>query len=83
MGGKWEQGLGRWCALALATLPNMTLPSDVGPSRHYYLDDGAEPKLDFSEPGWAIPTNRPGLGVDLSDGIEVVRHHELYPELTR
>jgi len=77
VGGKWEQGLGRWCALALATLPNMTLPSDVGPSRQYYLDDGAEPKLEFVEPGWVTPTDRPGLGVRLCDDAEVVRIREL------
>jgi o-succinylbenzoate synthase len=77
VGGKWEQGLGRWCALALATLPNMTLPSDVGPSAQYYLDDGAEPKLEFIEPGWVTPTDGPGLGVSLSDRADIVRTHEL------
>jgi o-succinylbenzoate synthase len=79
VGGKWEQGLGRWCALALATLPNMTLPSDVGPSSHYYLDDGTRPALEFSRPGWVIPTDRPGLGTELSDSVEVVRIRELVP----
>ncbi|BCL17531.1 o-succinylbenzoate synthase [Micromonospora sagamiensis] len=77
VGGKWEQGLDRWCALALATLPGMTLPSDVGPSRNYYLDDGVEPKLDVVEPGWAEPTDRPGLGADLTDTVEVTRIQEI------
>lgn len=73
VGGKWEQGLGRWCAVALATLPGMTLPSDVGPSRLYYVDDAVEPKLDFAEPGWAQPADRPGLGAELTETAEIVR----------
>lgn len=77
VGGKWEQGLGRWCAVALATLPGMTLPSDVGPSRDYYLDDAAAPRLDFVAPGWAQPSQRPGLGAELTGTAEVTRFHEL------
>ena len=77
VGGKWDHGLGRWCALALATLPNMTLPSDVGPSSEYYVDDGAEPKVEFCEPGWVMPSPGSGLGAVLSDDVNVVRELEL------
>lgn len=77
IGGKWDQGLGRWCSVAMATLPNMTLPSDVGPSRYYYLDDGVQPKLEFDRPGWVVPTGQPGLGAVLTDSLEVVRYQEL------
>lgn len=79
IGGKWEQGLGRWCALALATLPGVTLPSDVGPSRNYYVSDGADRPLEFTEPGWAIPTSRAGLGVVLSGSADIVQSLELTP----
>lgn len=77
VGGKWDQGLGRWCALALATLPGMTLPSDIGPSRDYYLADGADHQLEFTEPGWVTPTSRPGLGVALADDAKVLQVREI------
>jgi O-succinylbenzoate synthase len=77
IGGKWDQGLGRWCAVALATLPGVTLPSDIGPSRHYYLDDGVDYPLEFCSPGWVMPTDRPGLGVTLSGSVEIVDQREI------
>lgn len=77
VGGKWDHGIGRWCALALATLPGMTLPSDVGPARLYYPDDGVQPRLDFTEPGWAVPVDAPGLGAALAPGADVTRVAEL------
>jgi O-succinylbenzoate synthase len=83
VGGKWEQGLGRWCAVALATLPGMTLPSDVGPSSHYYLADGVDHPLEFSEPGWVTPATRAGLGVLLSPDAEIVDQRELSVEAAR
>jgi O-succinylbenzoate synthase len=83
IGGKWEQGFGRWCAVAMATLPGVTLPSDVGPSRHYYLDDGVDHPLEFSEPGWVTPSTRPGLGVALSPDVEIIEQRELSIEAAR
>lgn len=83
VGGKWDQGLGRWCALALATLPGVTLPSDVGPSRHYYVDDGVDHPLEWTEPGWVTPSDRPGLGVALSENVTIVDMREIAPEGVR
>lgn len=77
VGAKWDHGIGRWCGLAFATLPNMTLPSDVGPSDDYYTDDGTAPRVSFSRPGWVTPLNEPGLGADPSGGVEVVRERAL------
>ncbi|MCP9943855.1 o-succinylbenzoate synthase [Streptomyces somaliensis] len=77
MGGKWDQGIGRWTNLALATLPNMTLPSDVGPSDGYYRDDGALPRLVFHEPGWVRPLARPGTGVEPTGTLKVEKEKEL------
>lgn len=73
VGGKWDQGIGRWTNVALATLPNMTLPSDVGPSDGYYDDDGAEPRLGFAEPGWVLPRAEPGTGVLPTGTLKVER----------
>jgi O-succinylbenzoate synthase len=83
VGGKWDQGLGRWCALALATLPGVTLPSDIGPSRYYYVDDAADRPLEFSEPGWVTPSDLPGLGVVLSEDATIVDMRELTPDGAR
>lgn len=83
VGGKWDQGLGRWGIVALATLPGVTLPSDIGPSKHYYLDDGADHPLEFTKPGWVMPTDRPGLGVSLSGTVTVIDKREIVPEEVR
>jgi len=77
VGAKWDQGIGRWTNLAMATLPNMTLPSDVGPSDTYYTDDGAEPRLVFQEPGWVVPRGEPGSGVHPTGTLKVEREKEL------
>ncbi|HVB41350.1 MAG TPA: o-succinylbenzoate synthase [Streptosporangiaceae bacterium] len=73
VGAKYELGLGRWTNLALATLPNMTLPSDVGPSHRYYVDDGADPTLEFTRPGWVSPLPAPGIGAVLTSGVSTDR----------
>ncbi len=77
VGGKWDQGIGRWTNLALATLPNMTEASDVGPSDTYYDDDGAEPRLAFDAPGWVKPLARPGTGVEPTGTLRTERYLEL------
>jgi o-succinylbenzoate synthase len=76
VGAKWEQGIGRWTNLALATLPNMTLPSDTGPSSAYYVDDGVEPKVRFTEPGTVAPLDAPGTGVRPTGALAVAREKE-------
>jgi len=83
VGGKWDHGIGRWCALALATLPGMTMPSDVGPSRFYYTDDGVAPRLEFTEPGLVRPLEAPGLGASLSEQARVTKTAELTPAAYR
>jgi o-succinylbenzoate synthase len=77
VGAKWDQGIGRWCGIAFASLPNMTLPSDCGPAGGYYHDDGATPQVSFSEPGWVMPLAKPGIGAEPSGGTEVVRERVL------
>jgi O-succinylbenzoate synthase len=79
IGGKWDQGFGRWCAVALASLPGITLPSDVGPAELYYRDDGVDPRLEFCEPGWVRPLAGAGLAATLSEQADVTRFAELIP----
>jgi o-succinylbenzoate synthase len=77
VGGKWDHGIGRWTNVALATLPNMTLPSDVGPSDAYYVDDGARPRLAFQRPGWVSPLDAPGTGARPTGALKVARETDV------
>ena len=65
-GGMLESGIGRAYNVALASLPNFTLPGDISPSARYWSRDIiTEPwKMD---PGGmvAVPVERPGIGVDV------------------
>lgn len=83
VGAKYELGVGRWTNLALATLPNMTLPSDVGPADRYYLDDGVDRAVRFDEPGVVRPLAGPGIGVTPTDGVETIREIALTPASLR
>lgn len=77
VGAKYELGVGRWTNLALATLPNMTLPSDVGPAGRYYVHDGVDRSVAFDTPGLVTPLVAPGIGAVPTDGVATVRELEL------
>jgi len=68
-GGMLETGLGRAANVALAALPNFTLPGDTSASGRYYAQDIVEPFV-LDGGTLAVPTG-PGLGVSpLSDALE-------------
>lgn len=71
-GGMLETGIGRACNIALASLPNFSIPGDVSPSARYWEKDIVTPEWTTCEPGRiAVPLDRPGLGVDIDlDRIE-------------
>ncbi|QNP68343.1 o-succinylbenzoate synthase [Streptomyces roseirectus] len=77
VGAKWDQGIARWTNIAVATLPNMTEASDVGPSSTYYLDDGVEPPVVFHTPGFVLPGTGPGTAAEPTGTLTVERHTEL------
>jgi O-succinylbenzoate synthase len=60
-GGMLETGLGRAANVALAALPNFTLPGDTSASGRYYEEDITEPFV-LVDGRLAVPTG-PGLGV--------------------
>jgi O-succinylbenzoate synthase len=60
-GGMLETGLGRAANVALAALPNFTLPGDTSASARYFADDLTEPFV-LRDGRLAVPTG-PGLGV--------------------
>ncbi|HZQ81459.1 MAG TPA: o-succinylbenzoate synthase [Gaiellaceae bacterium] len=70
-GGMLETGLGRAANVALAALPNFTLPGDTSASGRYYAQDIVEPFV-LDGGTLAVPTG-PGLGVvPLEDELEQV-----------
>ncbi len=79
MGGMLETGLGRAGNVAMAALPNFTLPGDTSASDRYYRRDITEPFV-MREGRLAVPDG-PGLGVtvdeaylkELTTSVEVVR----------
>jgi O-succinylbenzoate synthase len=60
-GGMLETGLGRAANVALAALPNFTLPGDTSASARYFADDLTEPFV-LDDGRLAVPAG-PGLGV--------------------
>jgi len=63
-GGMLESGVGRAYNVALASLPNFTLPGDLSPSARYWERDVVTPEWTMDAEGLvAVPLERPGLGV--------------------
>ncbi len=71
-GGMLESGVGRAYNVALASLPNFTLPGDLSPSSRYWERDVVTPEWTMSDDGMVeVPRGRPGLGVTVDrDRIE-------------
>lgn len=80
-GGMLESGVGRGHNVALASLPNFTLPGDLSPSERYWERDVVTPEWTMDEEGWVqVPMDRPGIGVEVDrDRVEdlTVRREEL------
>jgi o-succinylbenzoate synthase len=68
-GGMLETGIGRAANVALAALPNFTLPGDTSASRRYFATDVTVP-FELEDGRLRVPTG-PGIGVDpLPDILE-------------
>lgn len=65
-GGMLESGVGRAHNVALASLPNFTLPGDVSPSERYWDQDVVKPEWTMDRDGWIqVPVDNPGFGVEV------------------
>ena len=65
-GGMLESGIGRAHNVALASLPNFSLPGDVSPSARYWAQDIVSPEWTMDATGHvAVPHDKPGLGVEV------------------
>jgi O-succinylbenzoate synthase len=63
-GGMLESGIGRAYNVALASLPNFSLPGDLSPSARYWAADIVAPEWTMTATGMVrVPREEPGLGV--------------------
>jgi O-succinylbenzoate synthase len=62
-GGMLETNVGRAANVALAALPNFTLPGDISASARYYHQDIAEPNFVLNKDSTLTVPTEPGLGV--------------------
>ena len=75
-GGMLETGIGRAYNVALASLPNFSLPGDLSPSARYWHRDIVTPEWTMDADGMVqVPRDRPGLGIavdrDFIDSLTV------------
>jgi O-succinylbenzoate synthase len=64
-GGMLETGIGRAHNIALATLPNFTLPGDVSASKRYWSRDIILPPVETTAHGTIAVRDQPGFGYDI------------------
>jgi O-succinylbenzoate synthase len=68
-GGMLESGVGRSYNVALASLPNFTIPGDLSPSARYWERDVVTPEWTMSADGMMkVPLDKPGIGVTVDEG---------------
>ncbi len=76
-GGMLETGIGRAGNVALASLPNFTLPGDISASNRYYVEDIAEPLFTLNPDSTLTVPTTPGLGVTVnSKALEKFTEHK-------
>lgn len=68
-GGMLESGIGRAHNIALASLPNFTIPGDLSPSSRYWARDVVSPEIAM-DPDGTVPVPRgPGMGVAVREDL--------------
>jgi o-succinylbenzoate synthase len=76
-GGMLESGIGRAGNVALASLPNFTLPGDISASKRYFKEDIVEPEFIVNKDGTMDVPTKPGIGVEVNmKGLERVTVHK-------
>jgi O-succinylbenzoate synthase len=77
-GGMLETNVGRAVNLALAALPNFTLPGDISASARYYHHDIATPDFVLNDDSTITVPDIPGTGVVvLPERLRVVQVREM------
>ena len=82
-GGMLESGIGRAYNVALASLPNFSLPGDLSPSARYWARDIVSPEWTMDDEGQVhVPLGQSGIGVTVDEALVealTVRVEELRP----
>jgi o-succinylbenzoate synthase len=65
-GGMLETGVGRAANLALAALPDFTLPGDISATDRYYAEDITEQRFTLNSDSTISVPDGPGLGVTIN-----------------
>jgi O-succinylbenzoate synthase len=65
-GGMLETGVGRAANLALASLPNFTLPGDISATARYYHEDITHERFALNPDSTLTVPDQPGLGVTVN-----------------
>jgi len=80
-GGMLETGIGRAHNIALATLPNFTLPGDVSASKRYWSRDIIAPEVEITPNGTIAKSDEPGFGYAIDH--DFMNHVTIRTETTR
>jgi O-succinylbenzoate synthase len=64
-GGMLEAGIGRAHNIALASLPNFSLPGDVSASKRYWTRDIVRPPVEVTRSGTIKLRDEPGFGYEI------------------
>lgn len=80
-GGMLESGIGRAHNLALAALPNFSLPGDTSASRRYWHRDIIDPPVEIDSQGYVTLPDSPGMGyqIDYSYLQSLVSERQEFP----
>lgn len=66
-GGMFESGIGRAYNVALASLPNFTIPGDISPSARYWAQDIVAPEWTMTDGMMRVPLENRGIGVAVDE----------------
>lgn len=80
-GGMLEAGIGRAHNIALATLPNFTLPGDVSASKRYWKQDIVVPPVTTTSRGTIEINDHAGFGYEVDH--QWIRHIQVREETLR
>ena len=78
-GGMLEAGIGRAHNIALATLPNFTMPGDVSASKRYWKRDIIVPEVETTARGTIAIRDEPGFGYEIDR--DFLRHVTVREEI--
>ena len=80
VGGMMDMGIGQAMKVEFASLPNVSLPNDIGPSNRFYQEDIVDPPVAMNPDGTFDVARGPGLGRRVKESFiraHAVQHLEM------